>query len=195
MPEYNRKDRIADTLMALVRQYGLDRVTVRQLVEACGISRQTFYYHFQDLMEALEWAVERRTRQVLERCREAETPMEALCLFTAELDASRPMVHRLLRSRRREQVERLLMRTARTYLEEAVRRAPPEAQPPKEDLEVLLDYHACGMAGLLLSSERRRDPQRLAGQLMRLLSGSLSPGGLAEHSRKTVHGNDKKNGV
>lgn len=40
---------IAEHFDALVRQRGIDKVTVTAVIEDCGISRQTFYYHFQDL--------------------------------------------------------------------------------------------------------------------------------------------------
>ena len=49
------KSMIADTLNQLLCQKSLDKITVKELVEACHISRQTFYYHFQDIMEVIEW--------------------------------------------------------------------------------------------------------------------------------------------
>lgn len=33
----------------------LDKITVRMLVENCGLNRQTFYYHFQDIYDLLRW--------------------------------------------------------------------------------------------------------------------------------------------
>lgn len=49
------KKLIADSLTSLLEHKQLDRITVKYLVEYCGISRQTFYYHFQDIMDVLEW--------------------------------------------------------------------------------------------------------------------------------------------
>ena len=39
---------IADKLLELAKKRGLDKVTVNQIVEECGISRQGFYYYYQD---------------------------------------------------------------------------------------------------------------------------------------------------
>ena len=46
---------IAESFNSLVRQRGIDKVTVKAVIEDCGISRQTFYYHFQDKYELLSW--------------------------------------------------------------------------------------------------------------------------------------------
>ena len=49
------KAAIAESFNSLVRQRGIDKVTVKAVIEDCGISRQTFYYHFQDLYAVIEW--------------------------------------------------------------------------------------------------------------------------------------------
>ena len=46
------KPMIAEAFIRLSKQKNIDKITVKDLVEACGISRQTFYYHFQDILEA-----------------------------------------------------------------------------------------------------------------------------------------------
>lgn len=49
---------ISETFREMVRQKGIDKVTVKSLIDACQISRQTFYYHFQDIMEVIQWSME-----------------------------------------------------------------------------------------------------------------------------------------
>lgn len=46
---------IANALEEMLRNKSIDKITVSSLIEACGVSRQTFYYHFRDLMDVLEW--------------------------------------------------------------------------------------------------------------------------------------------
>lgn len=47
------KSVIADTLLTMKQRKGIDKITVKALIEECHISGQTFYYHFQDIMESL----------------------------------------------------------------------------------------------------------------------------------------------
>ena len=42
------KRALAASLIKLLSQKPLDKVTVKDIIEDCGVNRQTFYYHFKD---------------------------------------------------------------------------------------------------------------------------------------------------
>lgn len=48
---------IVETTMRLVEQKTVKKITIRDIVEACGITRNTFYYYFHDIYEVLEYAL------------------------------------------------------------------------------------------------------------------------------------------
>ena len=56
---------ISSTFMSMARQKGIDKITVKALIEACNISRQTFYYHFQDIYSLLQWMLEQEAIDVV----------------------------------------------------------------------------------------------------------------------------------
>ncbi len=60
------KTLLAESLKRLVNSKPLDKITVKELVEDCGINRQTFYYNFQDIYDLLEWVFEEDARRILE---------------------------------------------------------------------------------------------------------------------------------
>ena len=43
------------SLKELLRTKSIDRITINDLTEHCGISRMTFYYHFKDIYDLVEW--------------------------------------------------------------------------------------------------------------------------------------------
>lgn len=61
------KPMIAEAFIRLSKQKNIDKITVKDLVEACGISRQTFYYHFQDILEVIEWSLDQAFSHLLEQ--------------------------------------------------------------------------------------------------------------------------------
>ncbi len=61
----NKKEVIADAFVSLAQRKNADKITVKDLVEACGISRQTFYYHFQDILEVIEWSMQPAMQEML----------------------------------------------------------------------------------------------------------------------------------
>ncbi len=49
------KKAIADSLKILTKEKTFDKISVKDISEKCGINRQTFYYHFVDKFNLLEW--------------------------------------------------------------------------------------------------------------------------------------------
>ena len=49
------KRALAESLKKLLLEKPLDRITVSDITEDCGVSRMTFYYHFKDVYDLIEW--------------------------------------------------------------------------------------------------------------------------------------------
>ncbi len=101
------KNIISTTFVSMVKQRGIDKITVKALIDECNISRQTFYYHFRDIMEVIEWSMERAARAMLEHSLEADTPEEALGILISSTLNNRDLILRLMDSQKREQIEAL----------------------------------------------------------------------------------------
>lgn len=52
---YLTKKALAQSLKHLMEHTPLNKISVKHLVDDCGLNRQTFYYHFQDIFELLGW--------------------------------------------------------------------------------------------------------------------------------------------
>ena len=167
----NVKRMIADTFLQLSKEKRVDKITVKDLVERCGISRQTFYYHFQDILEVIEWSVQQAFQALLARSLDSSDPEAVLRDFIAASAEADVLLQKLLHSQRREEIERIMVRAVRTYLQELIRSRRPDLSLSYEDMDVALSFCACGIVGLLLEYGGRKivDRERLARQMHRLL--------------------------
>ena len=59
------KEALAAALKQMMAVKPIDKITVKDLVEICGVNRQTFYYHFDDVYDLLEWVFEEDANRVL----------------------------------------------------------------------------------------------------------------------------------
>ena len=48
------KKAILESFLRLAEKKPIDKITVRDIVDDCGVNRNTFYYHFQDIYAVLE---------------------------------------------------------------------------------------------------------------------------------------------
>ena len=164
------KPMIAEAFIRLSKQKNIDKITVKDLVEACGISRQTFYYHFQDILEVIEWSLDQAFSHLLE---------QSLRGFLETSEESAELLQKLLHSQKREQVERLLVRSVRTYLKEVIERRGPVPGLSYEDMDTALSFCTYGVVGLLLESceKKSADRARRARQMHHLLAGRIGEDG------------------
>ena len=173
------KPMIAEAFIRLSKQKNIDKITVKDLVEACGISRQTFYYHFQDILEVIEWSLDQAFSHLLEQSLAADDPEAVLRGFLETSEESAELLQKLLHSQKREQVERLLVRSVRTYLKEVIERRGPVPGLSYEDMDTALSFCTYGVVGLLLESceKKRADRARRARQMHHLLAGRIGEDG------------------
>ena len=54
----NTKKLIANSLKKVMKVKPLSKITVSELIRDCGINRNTFYYHFDDIYDLLHWMFE-----------------------------------------------------------------------------------------------------------------------------------------
>ena len=78
---------IAEAAKKRVTEKNVKRLTVKDIVGDCGITRQTFYYHFKDIRALLQWIVERESEKFLSDAQSKDSPEEKLkCFFLAAIE-------------------------------------------------------------------------------------------------------------
>lgn len=166
---------IADTFTHMLETEDLDKITVKSLIEKCQISRQTFYYHFHDIMDVLDWAFKKATQEVAEKSLKAENRMDAVRFFVSFVREHRSKLERLLYSRKWVQIEGMLVESAMMYLDTLVRVKAPDLSISYDDREVLLRFYASGMVGVLLqyAGKQRVNEERLIMQIERIITGKM----------------------
>lgn len=171
----NMKQQIAMEFARMTRERPVDKITVKDLVERCRISRQTFYYHFQDILEVMEWSIRQLLEKALADSSRAAAPEEAIEAFIRVASEYGAVLLRLLDSQHRARVEELFVQTMAQCIAASIADRQPEAAHQPEALELATHFYAFGMVGIILKT--CRDPtidcRRLSRQLYQLLCGTL----------------------
>ena len=61
------KETIAETAKYLVSKKQVRKLTVKDIVDECQITRQTFYYHFEDIPGLFRWILEQDAEHLLHK--------------------------------------------------------------------------------------------------------------------------------
>ena len=107
MPGFTRQI-ILQTLTELMNEKPLSKITVKDIVERCGVNRNTFYYHFQDIYDLVEWSCLEDARRALEEKKTHDTWQQGLLQIFEAVRENKPFILNVYRCVDREQVERYL---------------------------------------------------------------------------------------
>ncbi len=88
MPSFTKKA-IVESFLRIIGKKPLDKITVRDVVDDCGINRNTFYYYFQDIYAVLE-EVSHTVAESLPKEQPLSVTLEAFFRGMAQYTASHP---------------------------------------------------------------------------------------------------------
>ncbi len=127
----NTKALIADAFAQLLEEKPYRRITVRDIVERCGVNRNTFYRYYQDIPSLLQALVQEKGDWLIENyCRRGQ-PMHCIRpLIQYSLEHRRAVLH-VYRSLPREEFQTGLARIAEYLVEGATSRRPRRGSPSR----------------------------------------------------------------
>ena len=173
------------SLKHLLLEKPLNKITINDIAEDCGINRMTFYYHFKDIYDLIEWSCEEDAARALEGNKTADTWQQGfLSLFEAVL-ANKPFILNVYHSVSREQVELYLYKVTRQLLLDVVEEKAVGMQVCPEDKEFIADFYKYAFVGLMLNRIKtgmKEDPRLIVDRLSRLVQGSMAQGLAHYHS-------------
>ena len=166
------KQDILDTLLILLRDKTLGDITVKDLTERCGISRQAFYYHFQDLYAVVDWGLQ----QELELLGREKNLDRARGVMVEQMLGSRTVVLNLYRSFERSYVEHYLRKWVRPVVGDMVEQTARQYQVTREQVEFVTEVVTITLINLVLGWLDRGMPGRMLEHLDDL--ETITDGGL-----------------
>ncbi len=165
------------SLKHLLLQKPLDKITIGDITEDCGINRMTFYYHFKDIYDLIEWSLLEDAKKALEGQRTYDTWQQGfLQIFEMVLD-NKPFITNVYHSISREQVELYLYRLTYDLLFGVVEEQSAGMSVRAEDKQFIADFYKYAFVGIMLDWVRRgmqEDPQQIIDRLSTLLHGNIA---------------------
>ena len=154
----------------------LDKVTISDITDDCGISRMTFYYHFKDIYDLIEWAFEEEASRILEGKKDYDTWQQGYLRIFEDLNANKPFIMNVYRSISREKVENYLYRLTYDLLDGVVEEKAGGLSVRPEDKAFLANFYKYAFVGLMLDwirKGRKEDPNAIMRDLSLLLQGNM----------------------
>ena len=171
------KRALEESLKHLLLQKPLSKITINDITTDCGINRMTFYYHFKDIYDLIEWSCEEDARKALDGKKTYDTWQQGfLQLFQAVLD-NKPFIMNVYHSVSREQVENYLYKVTYGLLIDVVEEKAAGMEVVEEDKAFLANLYKYTFVGLMLEwlrNDMKGDPQVIIDRLDLAIHGNIT---------------------
>ena len=163
---------IEESFIRLLNERPLDKITIKDIVDDCGISRNTFYYHFQDITALLEHILNADVERVLSQHLDMDSWEDGFISAARFALENKRLVYHIYNSVSRERVERYLYVSRITEQVEHV--AHKKVFP--EDQKMVVDFYKFALVGMILdwlNTGMKKDPEGLIRRVGEIFHGNI----------------------
>ena len=175
MPPFAKRE-IKNSFIKLLTERPISQITVKDIVEDCGVNRNSFYYHFQDIPSLLEEIIVEMTAKVIENLPEESTFEEKVTAALQEINLNKRMIYHIYGSSNREFYEKQLMKICEHVTRTYIRSREYSERVDSKDLEFVISYLKCELFGQLidwLNHDMSYDIVEHSRILCRMFAGSM----------------------
>lgn len=144
------KSIIIDAFWQLLEQKPFSKITVKDIVDLCQLNRNTFYYHFHDIPELLEFIVKRDADSIIQTHHDFNSPMDCLTRLLESCAGRRKAILHIYRSVHREAFLNELDRIAYYVVTQYINTVTANLTLPPEDRELFIRFYKCTITGIFL---------------------------------------------
>ena len=144
------KDAIKNSFMKLLNAKPVNKITVKEIVEDCGINRNSFYYHYDDIPSLIEEILNEQADALVQTTDRDDADIYATILAAMEfsLQNKTAMMH-LYHSCNKDMFERYLNRIAHRTVTEYFQEHYGSKNIPEDDLRAIILYYKSLLVGFV----------------------------------------------
>lgn len=183
MPGFT-KQAIRNSFMKLLNERPVSQITVKDIVQDCGINRNSFYYHYQDLPSMIEEIILKETDEIIRQHPTVDSLEEGLDVAVSFAMKNRRAALHLYNSSNRDLFELHLWRICEYAVDTYISTAFADSPIGAADKSMIIRYYkwSCfGAAMDLLRGGMKDDIQALFYRV-----GQLKKGMLEEMIRRSI---------
>ena len=138
------------SLKKLLLHKPIDKITINDLTSDCGISRMSFYYHFKDIYDLVEWVCVEDGKRALQGKKTYDTWQEGMQqIFEAVLE-NKPFIQNVYRSISREKIENYLYKLTFNLIVDVVEEKCAGTDLTGEEKGFIAEFYKFGFVGIML---------------------------------------------
>lgn len=170
------KKAISAGFIELLNERPFDKISVVDIAEKCGITRNTFYYYYSDIYELVDELLRAETDRILNEHLVFSSWGEAFMKVTAFAQENRRSVFHLYKSANRERVEKYLYDVVLMGMTSYINETACDLAVSQHDVLTLAQFYTAALIGLMLKwlqDDMAQSADVYIKDLSRLIDGNI----------------------
>lgn len=170
------KKALATSLKKLLVQKPLNKITINDITKDCDINRMTFYYHFRDIYDLVEWTCVEEAAQAIEGKKTYDTWQEGFLNVFSAIQENKSLIMNVYRSISRERVEQYLNPLIHSLILGVVEEKSAEMSIGEADKRFIANFYEYAFIGVMLEwidDNMREDPSAIVERTSRVVHGNI----------------------
>lgn len=171
------KRALAQSLKNMLLKKPLNKITINDIAEDCGINRMTFYYHFKDIYDLVEWVCLEDARRALDEKKSYDTWQQGFIQTFEVVRENKPFVMNVYRCVHQEQVEKYVKPLVDHLILNILNEESGAKKVREEDKEFIAQVYSYVFVGLMMDwikADMQEDPEKIVNRLAVLIKGSIA---------------------
>lgn len=176
MASFHTKNALRQSFMELLTENSFDKISIRDITERSGVSRNTFYYYYQDIYALAEDIFNEEIEKVAARVKYYDSWQRAFLDATAFASAHKKAILHIYDSASRNLLESYYHKTILAAMVVFVRQEAEGLAVPEQKILALARFYTAALTGLSaewLAGGMKGALDPLVGDLGDLLDGNI----------------------
>ena len=170
------KKSLARSLKSLMKTTPLHKISVKDVVQDCSLNRQTFYYHFHDIYDLVEWIYKTEAVESISEYKSYNTWVDGFYKIFLYIESNKAFCYNTLNSFSRTHLDTYLFSVINDLLMGVINEISSNMNVKSEDKKFVADFYTHAFAGLAIQWMKdgmREDPKVLIEKLKELIEGNF----------------------
>ena len=167
------KKAIMDCFARQIEGKPLDRIRVKDIVEECGITRNTFYYHFSDVFDLAKQTLILRLGEMSKS--QVDSWESFLLLIARQMTGNKRTILHLFRSPKSGEINRFMADLLEMSMNRIFEDLAKDKKISAHEKRLIIDFYSDALTGTVSRwlTEGKEEPEYLVPTLSKLVLGGM----------------------
>lgn len=175
MADFTKKE-IKNAFLKLLNEKEFDKITVTEIVKTCGINRNTFYYHYEDIYALLDDILDTLINEIITECNKDGISSKRFIDSMDFADHNKVAIYHIYNSSNMAKFNECEIKVVDTILRFYINKFYGESKMPSDEFELIIKFYTGAITYLIsdwFKNGMKKEPTSIVNMIVELISESL----------------------